>query len=86
MRTPSRTGGPGLIVPVAGLLSPVTVSILVAYCCSFISGGVEGDSSPLGLDWQLCRLLIRGCRLTPGGWEWLAQGWCCLRSLWQWGL
>ena len=86
MHTPSWTGGLGLIVSVVGLLSPTTVRVLAAYCCSFISRGVEGDSSSLGLDWRLHHLLIRGCWLTPGGWEWLVQGWCHLRSLWQWGL
>ena len=84
--TPSRTGGLGLIVSVMGSLSPMTVGILTAYCCNFISRGVKGDSSPLGLDWQLHCLLIRGCRPTPGGWWWLAQGWCHLRSPWRWDL
>ena len=86
MRGPSWTGGPGLIISVTGSLSPMTIGILTTYCCNFISGGVKGDSSPLGLDWRLHRLLIWGCRLTPGGWEWLAQGGHYLRSLWWWGL
>ena len=47
---------------------------------------VKGDSSPLGLDWQLHCLLIWGCQPTPRGWEWLAQGWRHLQSLWQWSL
>ena len=83
---PARTGGPGLIISVLSSLSPVTISILTTYGCNFISRGVKGDSSPLRLDWWLQCLLVWGCRLTPGGWEWLAQGWCHLRNLWQWGL
>ena len=67
------------------VLSPVTICVLTTYGCNFIGRGVKGDSSPLGLDWWLHCLLIWGCQPTPRGWEWLVQGWCCLRSLWWWG-
>ena len=85
-RSPGVTGRLGVIISASSSLPPATIGILTTCGCKFIGGGVEGDSPPLRLTWQLHRLLIWGCWLTPGGWEWLAQGWRHLRSLWQWGL
>ena len=81
-----RTGRPGVIISTSSSLPPMTISVLTAYGRKFIGRGVEGDSLPLRLTWRLHRLLVWGCWPTPGGWEWLAQGWHHLRSLQWWGL
>ena len=79
-------GRPGVIISAASSLPPMTIGVLTTRGRKFISGGVEGDSPPLRLTWRLHCLLIWGCWPTPGGWEWLVQGWCHLRGLWWWGL
>ena len=81
-----RTGGPVFIIPALSNWPPVGSGILPTSGSMFVSRGVKGDSQPCSLAQQLNRLLVRGCWLTPRGWEWLAQGWCHLRSLWHWGL
>ena len=80
------TGGPGVIISASSSLPPTTIGVLTAHGRKFIGGGVEGDSPPLRLTWQLHHLLVGGCWPTPRGWELLAQGWRHLRSLRCWGL
>ena len=79
-------GRPGVIISALGSLPPASIGILTTHGWKFISGGVEGDSPPLRLTWPLHHLLVWGCWPTPGGWEWLVQGWRHLRSLQWWCL
>ena len=84
--SPGVTGRLGVIILALSSLPPVTIGILTACSHKFVSGGVKGDSPPLRLTWRLHHLLVWGCWPTPKGWEWLAQRWCHLRSLWHWSL
>ena len=83
MHSPGR---PGVIISASVSLPPMSIGVLITRGQKFISRGVEGDSPPLRLTWWLHHLLVWGCWLTLGGWEWLVQGWCHLRSLQWWGL
>ena len=85
-RSLGGTGRPALIIPASSSWPPMGSGILPASGNMFVGRGVEGDSQPHSLARWLNRLLVRGCWLTPGGWEWLAQGWHHLRSLQHCGL
>ena len=79
--SPGVTGRPGVIISALSSLPPMAIGILIASGYRFVCGGVEGDSQPCRLTWQLNCLLVWGCQPTPGRWEWLAQGGHHLRSL-----
>ena len=76
---PGATGRSATVIPTSGTLSPTALGSLTTSGSGFVSGGVESDSPPSRLAWQLYCLLVQSCWLA--GW-WLMERWCHLRSMW----
>ena len=79
LHSPGATGRSATVSPPSSPLSPVVLGALTASGGSFINGGVESDSPPSRLAWQLYCLLVWSCWLA--GW-WLMERRCHLRSAW----
>ena len=86
MCSPGVTRRLGVVLSASCSLPPTTISVLTTNGHGLINGGVEGDFPSIRLTRRWHRLLVWSCWLTPGGWEWLVEGWHHMRSLWQWGL
>ena len=78
LHSPGVTGRSATVSPPSSPLSPVVLGALTTSEGSFIDGGVQSDSPPGRLAWQLYRLLVRSC--WQARW-WLMERWCHLRSV-----
>ena len=79
LHSPGATGRSATISPSSSPLSPAVLGALTTSGGSFVDGGVESDSPPSRLAWQLYHLLVRSCWLAR--W-WLMERWCHLGSVW----
>ena len=77
LQSPGVTGRLATISPPSSSLSLAVLGALTPSRGSFIDGGVESDSPPSRLAWQLYRLLVQSCWPARG---WLMERWCHLRS------
>ena len=78
LHPPGVTGRSATVSLPSSYRSPTVLGTWTTSGGSFINGGVESDSPPSGLAWQLYYLLVWSCR--PARW-WLMERWCHLRGV-----